>query len=861
MRKNKTEEGQRRFEENLELFAQNNPKAVIQLEHLSDDTTLSTTPTWANEPNLYHNIHKFFLHSKQNAAWEAKHWFEGLHFDGAEALFVFGIGLGYYFKPLQEWLRSNPNRIVIFIEDDLYVIEQFLHTDLAPDLLNHPQVIVKYFDTPNDAEWGKFREEFAWIFSTFAMIPTVVSALNSYAEFREGIYKKISNQIQFNLADKKEFLSYFREKSQKEIFTNFYYNLPYINQSKCAHTFFGNFEQVPAIICGAGPSLSKHFDQLKHLQDKALIFGAGSALNALTAHGVQPHFAAGVDPTLIQEDRIRSNQAFTVPFFYRMRFNSGAFQEIQSPKIYVACGDDPYSTDWFEKEWGIISPHQIVAGTSTTHFCLKVAEALGCNPIILVGMDLSYASGKQYSHGIEAHASSGNQEREQITHQKNSLISVKGIAEPTVASTWSWIQEASLYTHFHLENPSISLINATEGGMSIWQIPNQALCQVKDTHLMQNFDLEGRIQALLSIDEMKGLSQNQILATIEVWLESLKLAEEKCKSILEALENSRDVALSIKKGSWNKFQGDFHLHQLELEETIVYREFFNRIETIYQQMTLRDQYLFKKKSPDETDLVRKLKTLELEIKHYQYLCTHIQIHRVACQGGVESFLEKRESLTHKVEKVCEDLHFQESYWIKDGIYHLEDKELGICYHQPFHAEEKEVKNELFRGVSYYQNGNLHGPSRYYNALGQLISEIWYINGKKEGKSRFYNTLGILLRQSSFKNGLLEGKQFDFFENGFLKSKVAYHNGLTDGEALFYFANGQLRHQAAYKAGKLDGLEQFWDVDGHLIIESDYLHGVPCKISRRWNSHGQLIREVIYGKNGMVLEIKEWDFEK
>lgn len=857
MSKSKNDMSVERFEKNLELFAHNNPRAALRLEHLPEEH-LSVVPTWANEPNLYHNTQKFFFHSKQNAAWDAKHWFDELFLEGTQALFIFGVGLGYYFNALIDWLKSDPNRMVIFMEDDLNVIKHLLETEQATSLLSHPQVILKYFDTPEEGGWGRFREEFSWFFWTFATIPTAISALKSYAEFRKDFYTKLNYQLQINLSDKKEFLSYFRKESQEEIFTNFYHNLPYTFQSKPAHSFYGRFNQVPAIICGAGPSLSKHFELLKQLQDKAVIFGAGSALNALTAYGVQAHFAAGVDPTPIQENRIRTNQAFTVPFFYRMRFNAGAFQEIQSPKLYVVCGDDPYSTDWFEREWEIFSPQQIEAGTSTTHFCLKVAEALGCNPIIMIGMDLSYKQGKQYSEGIVAHPASGNRERAQITHLKDKVINVKGVAEPLVTTTWSWIQEASLYTLFHMESSDVQLINATEGGMSIWQVPNESLSHVSEKYLTQNFDLSGCIHTIITESGMSDLNQEIILESMDKWLKNLMTCEEKCKLILETLEKSREVILSIQKGSLNQLEGDFQLYQTELEGELVYQEFFHKIDEIFKQIELRDRYLFKVRFEGETALVKKLKKVELDKKQYEYLLMHLQIHRGACQAGMQAFLKYQKSLANRVEQPPPNRDSEESYWIKEGIYHLEDEGLQIYYHQPFSAEKKQVSTDLFKAVSYFQEGKLHGPSYFYDSSGKLISETWYIEGRKEGKSRQYDSSGNLSRQSSFKNGVLEGVQFDFFDNNVVKSQVSYHEGYTEGEALFYFPNGRLRRKVAYKKGKIDGIEQFWDVDGHLIIESDYIQGIPHNISRRWYPNGQLERQVIYGKEGIVIEMNEWD---
>jgi antitoxin component YwqK of YwqJK toxin-antitoxin module len=847
------------FEKNLELFAQKNSKAALALEAILTSNLLPS-PTWAGEPNLFNQSQNFFYHSKQNAAWEAKQWFRGLSLEGIQAIIVIGIGLGYYYDALEEWLSADSMRFAIFLEDDLQVLKAFLETERAAKLLMHPQIIIKYFETPADNGWGKFREEFAWIFWAFATALCAISGLKAYVENRQEFYTKISNQIQINLADKKEFLSYFRKESQEEVFTNFYHNIPYLPEAGFAHTLYEQFRNVPAIICGAGPSLAKHFEQLRGMHDKALIFGAGSALNALTAHGVLPHFAAGVDPTEIQENRLRTNQAFGVPFFYRMRFNAGAFQEIHGPKLYVESGNDPYSTDWFEKQWEIYSSKQIEAGTSTTHFCLKIAEALGCNPIILIGLDLAYTRGQHYAEGVKAHATSGVKERDQIAQlKKEKWISVKGVAEPVVSTTWSWIQEGALYTQFLLDNPHLTVINATEGGMDIWQIPQESLAEVSRKYLQKQENLAGRIQALVINSYRHALNSEQILLTLNKWLESLRECEDQSQKILHLLDVERDEVLFPAKGPLAGQSGMLSLYQAELESELAYREFFTKINEIFNYLSQRDQYLLKARSESEWAKSQQLKKIELVCKRYTYLLTHLEIHRKACQSSIKDFLQRQCQLAQSFAKpnVLQDTG---EYWIKEGMLHIEDKSLDLSVHEPFQAEEKVTLNEYFKEVSFYQNGELHGPSRFYDQAGLLLSETWYVKGVKQGKQSSYFAPETPWRILHYKNDCLHGPQWDFYQNSYLKSEVFYQNGWTEGTAVFYFPNGRLKRNVSYRQGKMQGTEKYWDESGNLLLESHYEKGLPCGISRKWYPNGQLARQVTYDERGNVTTLEEWDMQ-
>ncbi|CCB86629.1 putative uncharacterized protein [Parachlamydia acanthamoebae UV-7] len=846
------------FEKNLALFADTHPEEALRLKDLSL-AEIELRPTWAGESNLYNQENHFFYHSKQNAKWEAKKWFESLNLEGVQALFVIGVGLGYYYLPLMDWLKRDPARFVIFIEDDLRVFGRLLETEIGTAILTHPQVVLKYFETPTERGWGAFRSRFNWVFEAFASATVTISGLKEYAENRRAFCLEVSNQILMNLAEKKEFLDYFRLETQKQVFTNFYYNAPYVSEVGWAHALYGQFKNVPAIICGAGPSLSKHFERLKQMHDQAIIFGAGSALNALTTNGITAHFGAGVDPTEIQENRMRTNHAFGVPFFYRMRFNAGAFQELPGPALYVASGSDYYSTDWFERQWGIHSPKQIEAGTSTTHFCLKIAEALGCNPIILVGMDLAYTQGKQYAEGVLVHPSSGNKEREQISRLKQEQwVKVKGIKESEVNTTWNWIQEAALYTEFLLENPKIQLINATEGGMSIWQIPNESFADVYSKRLTNQLNLEGRIQTLVQNSLKQPIDIDKVLTSLKIWSEYLRQAINCCQDILSILNAMRDAVL-FQKSSWDELHTQFDACLFQLKNELVYKEFFHKVDEIFTKLSLREEYLNQKRADTENKKGKKLKSVQLRIKRYTFLLDHLQIHLEGCLKGIESFLDNQRILQKKEpHSYTSQLHDHSHYEVKEGILRLEDPELNLFIHEIFEAKEVAFSKETWKDVSYYQGALLHGPSRIYDSSRILFSETWYVHGVKQGKAKDYDLSGQLCRQRGYKNGLLHGLQLEFYLPGILKSQLMYVEGKLEGEALFFHKNGRLRRRSEFQNGKADGIEQYWDAAGKLIIESTYRQGISTGMSQRWYSNGQLARLVVYGDQGEPVEIKEWD---
>ncbi len=152
------------------------------------------------------------------------------------------------------------------------------------------------------------------------------------------------------------------------VFTNF-------EKGQRADALVGKFEGVPAIICGAGPSLKKKFPALKKVGDGALVFGGGSALKPLSEANIPIHFAAAVDPDAC-------HNYLKVPLFYQNRVSATFLSLHQGPKLCV--GD---SGAFPLEEWLTDLP-QCDAGWNVSTFAAAVAAALGCFPIYLVGVDL-----------------------------------------------------------------------------------------------------------------------------------------------------------------------------------------------------------------------------------------------------------------------------------------------------------------------------------------------------------------------------------------------------------------------------------------------------------------------------------------
>lgn len=213
-----------------------------------------------------------------------------------------------------------------------------------------------------------------------------------------------------------------------------------------------------------------------------------------------------------------THSAFELPFFYAQRFYRGAFDKIHGPKIY-ACANLPFRIqEWFDKELEIPSGQTELFGLSSANAAVTLADYLGCNPVILLGIDLSYTDSKRYAEGAPADLN---------PIQKNG-ISGKNAKGKAVLTRWDWIEEAMHFTKFASTHPHLSLLNATEEGLSVKDVPNVSFQEVVEKHLTQSYDLRNWIHAEW-IQATLPINEEAVLEAMEKWSLSLK----KCGELLE----------------------------------------------------------------------------------------------------------------------------------------------------------------------------------------------------------------------------------------------------------------------------------------------------------------------------------------
>lgn len=730
------------FQKNCEKWSQIEPKKAVLLSYV-DCKDVQFCNTEKRELNLQLEIEgdKHFFHSQKGALTEAKNWFTTLAPKKIPLIYVYGVGLGYYYQAAKKWLHQDPSRRLVFIEDNLAVIHRLFETDLGYTILHDSQVQLHYLESME-----KSKELFNILYWNFFLTTLLVSGLKLYSEFKNEIYQELQHKIHYDASLKNslliEYLNY-----GVGFFKNFYPNILCLEGSYLADHLFGKFKNVPAIICGAGPSLEKNLPFLGKLLNKALVFAGGSTLNALNAADIQPHFGAGIDPNPPQYDRLSSNTAFEVPFFYRNRLLHQAFKTIHGPRLYVT-GSGGYDISYFFEDLLGIKGKPLEEGHNVVNFCLEIAHALGCNPIIFVGMDLAYTGMKAYASGVIEDNTVDVDKITKTDDIDHSALLKKDIYGKPIYTLWKWISEAEWIGDFAKTNPHSIVINATEGGMGFPGIPNMTLKTVAEKYLKEDYDFKGKIHSEILNATLPQVNSKKISDLMQELLDSLLRCIEDLSILIEESEVIKARIKKDKKIPFSQQTGKAALYETELSEESGYRYILHIFNEAYSRVLNRELQALHTgiKRPSEMRLA--LGKIDILIKRFVFLRDVARVNSELIKMALHDFVPQTSFTLQKPGKIT--------------------------------CEQQKIQGRIQGEVVYHSKNKLLSRAHFKDGLYTDKTELFYPNGQ-------------LYSLQHFDKGVWHGKQEFFYPDGALKTCLEYHRGKLLKAELFH-PDGTLKLQ-------------------------------------------------------------------
>lgn len=712
----------RRLQSNIEYWSKTDPKHAITLQFL-DTQGYAFVPTAKDECNLTHQHH--FYHDPEGAQAEAEAWFAKQDVAECPLLYVFGVGLGYYYQAAKKWLKQSKKHQLVFLENDLQVIAMLFQTPLGKELLHDKQVQLHYFHSVSDSPYV-----FEMLFWKFLNVSFNVSALNFYEKVQTQVFEELKHKLVYDAAVKNAILDEYL-KYGVAFFRNFYPNMLSLPGSYQGSGLFGQFTGIPAIICGAGPSISRHTDLLKQLDNRALLFAGGSALNALNSAGVMPHFGAGVDPNPPQYDRYLTNTSYELPFFYRSRLYHPALELLHGPRLYLnGCGG--YDIPKYFEERLDIAGHELDEGHNIVNFLVGLAHVMGCNPIIIIGVDLAFTGEKQYAAGVVEESGIDIQAMMKAERYDDRPLLKEDIHGKPIYTLWKWIAESKYISQYAEKNPDVTILNATEGGLGFQGVPNQPLKEVVHAYCSREWDLRGIVHSRIQQCSMPQVDEQHV----QTLMREMQTSLDRCKQHITFLRKDAKQAQKIIRQSEQASEwiesGETVLHQIDLAEEIGFQYILHSFNEAYNWVLQSEFDQLGKMKPGKK---KEIKKLQIQDQKYRFLENVLKANQLIIDWAM---------LEHKPRKIAMAAEPVELDMFQEGL-------------------RTEIKDKK----------------------GTTLAKSSFDQGKRSGETKLWYGSGKLYALERYENGLRHGKQEYFYEDGTAKSVINYNHGIALDATLYH----------------------------------------------------------------------------
>ena len=815
---------------------------------------------------------------------EAEKRFEELELkSGLKTIFQYGLGAGFDFIVFKPWLEKDPERLLIILEDDFSSIKAFFGTETALHMLSHPQCLLVPIETDLGKKSVSFPTGFEMLLHIGIRETYLILCSQIYEEQRSDYCKFLKQSIHVRIQDFIWLFAFSNSERIKEVVENLTANLPSLPSMLRGRDLFKKFVGVPSLICAAGPSIKSQLPKIKQLQNRALLFGAGTGMNVLNGDGIIPHFGCGIDPNKTSESRMLTNTAFTVPYFQTMQFNASAARLLHSERLFFRGPESYGAINWILTKLGI-EEKKVHFNISTTCACLSLADHLKSSPIVFLGLDLSYTESKRYPEGIVAHPTDKKLETEFIEQlPKDRVIPVTNSLGKRIFTRSDWINEGAYYSFFARQKPELKLINGTMEGLKIQNAEDIPLEEVEQKYLTRSYDLGNWVHAEIMMAEPLPIEYSHIQEVVGEWKDSLEQGDRLIKEmILDLLEADDKIT------DYPDHLGSEKYRDLEqaLKQEPVYDFLIKEMDFAFEKKMMRDMIFLRFHSHlwNREKRYKKMFLTELYRLKYLHKYVEIQLKVIKKMDWSTSLSPIPPDETRKCAPVPET-----GYLFGEGVLKIVDRELKIDLEEAFspeavtQAQIEEKGDSLWvyasgtdsaphgeclqydaegwlKGKCYYNHGKLHGPSYYYSKAGAVLAVGWFFNDERQGINLQFYPSGNLFSVLRYRQNQFEGEQLYYEENGTLKTRLHFRKGLLHGRVELFYPDGAQRRIIDFADGKRGGMELHYLPGGSLIRESQYDRGRPVGTARKWYPNGQLMAEKTFLDNEGNYDLRKWSKE-
>jgi hypothetical protein len=388
------------FLANMTRLWRHDLRLAQRIDDLPPEASLDVQPSRAGPPTARTSGpggRVVYLHSRHDPQAEADEFIRTLDAKDALCVVLSGMGLGHHILAIRRVM--GPETLIIVFEPDLVTIKSALeHTELSDVLAAGRLEILASADVTALHE-RLTRHSTVLMLGTAFAVPPVSRTLN------EAFHTRARSAVSDFAAFVKMSLITVVKNSAITC-RNIANNLPTYVCTPPADLIRNRFQKCPAILVAAGPSLSRNIDQLKGVQDRAVIIAAQTTLRPLLARGIRPHFVTSLDYSDVSKQFF---EGLDIPddlvLVAEPKATWHAVDAFRgTPRMAgrrVILLDNTFAHRCLGEDLARRTP--MPPGATVMHLAFYLAQWLGCDPIIFIGQDLGFSGHCYYSPGVAIH--------------------------------------------------------------------------------------------------------------------------------------------------------------------------------------------------------------------------------------------------------------------------------------------------------------------------------------------------------------------------------------------------------------------------------------------------------------------------
>jgi len=523
------------FHKNMEILKESYPQAwktILEIETKLDKGLIQTVASQQGSTNF--QINEEFMHDNKNPLREAKKLIQ--QFQNVKEysnILFYGVGMGYQINAFGEQYPGIPFSIYEPVPEVFY---QFLcHADLQQIPLNLVNDI--YIENrPEDP--NNFCSSYVKRIRNSALVIDLPAYHRIFPVKHKAFFTEFETQIN-ERRNTLSTVSAFQKRWTINSIKNF---IQVLKSPDILLEKKGYFENKPAILVAAGPSLEKEIENLKIIKQEgiAYVFSVGTAINTLIQYEVYPDAACTYDPT--EENQIVCKEVLekgikTIPLIFGSTVGYETLENYPGPKAHMVISQDSLAAYYLKPD------HQeriesINDATTIAVITLQLLAKLGFNPIILVGQNLAYLDGKHYAPGSTFHPIEAGE------RELTNAILVQDVYGNEVATSHTFLRMKQQFEIYLSHYKDRDVINTTQYGAHIEGTRFQSLedvikSQLHDRVVEDSWEESGDC----SYDREYLIKQCHMM---KLACESVNRLFEKCKLDLENINTLRDCGDPIR---------------------------------------------------------------------------------------------------------------------------------------------------------------------------------------------------------------------------------------------------------------------------------------------------------------------------